>query len=173
MYATNTPRLGIDIGRVIISPAETAGDTSFLHNSDEGAMQTPPNEGAFAAIRALAERFAGRVWLVSKAGPAVAGRSSRWLRHWGFFSETGVSPQHLHFCRERAGKRPIAEALRLTHFIDDRADVLGHLRGVVPGLFLFGPQRRPAPAWVCPVLDWRAAEREVVQSLSSPVRAAR
>jgi hypothetical protein len=45
--------------------------------------------------------------------------------------------------------------LRLTHFIDDRTDVLHHLEGLVPHRYLFGPQRKPVtveglvllPAW--------------------------
>lgn len=44
---------------------------------------------------------------------------------------------HVRFCRDRAGKVPICRELRITHFIDDRADVLGHLEGTVPRLYRF------------------------------------
>jgi hypothetical protein len=43
--------------------------------------------------------------------------------------------------------------------IDDRADVLVHLDGIVQDRLLFGEQDRPAPAWATPVRDW-AAVRE-------------
>jgi hypothetical protein len=62
-----------------------------------------------------------------------------------------------HRSRRRAEKRGHARELALTHFIDDRADVLEHLRGVVSHLFLFGAQAGSIPDWVVPVADWRAA----------------
>lgn len=151
----NMHRLGIDIGKVIIKPAQTRGDTSFLDGSDEEAMKTLPNEGAFEAIAQLCALFEKRVWLVSKAGDKVAGRTRRWLRTWGFFEKTKVPLPNLYFCKERSDKRGICESLRITHFIDDRVDVLGHLKGVVPWLCLFGPQpARQSVSWVQPAANW-------------------
>jgi hypothetical protein len=46
--------------------------------------------------------------------------------------------------------------LGLTHFIDDRTDVLDHLRGVVPHLYLFGVQTGAIPPWTVHVIDWPA-----------------
>lgn len=50
------------------------------------------------------------------------------------------------FCRERPQKAPICAELGITHFIDDRADVLEPMCGIVANRFLFGPQRAPAVA---------------------------
>jgi hypothetical protein len=159
-------RLGIDIGRVIIKPAETKDDTSFLHGSDEEAMETLPNTDAFESILALSNFFQGKVWLVSKAGQKVSMRTRQWLKTWDFYQQTRVSPANLYFCKERADKRGICERLRITHFIDDRLDVLTHMRGVVPSLYLFGPQPpRPPIAWAKPVLTWRAVLEEFALSL--------
>jgi hypothetical protein len=41
------------------------------------------------------------------------------------------------FCRQRHEKAAICRELGLTHFIDDRLEVLSHLLGTVPHLYLF------------------------------------
>jgi hypothetical protein len=58
----------------------------------------------------------------------------------------------------RREKADHARALGLTHFIDDRLDVLGHLEGLVPHRFLFGPQRQPYTTGptLAHVPDWDA-----------------
>jgi hypothetical protein len=64
--------LGIDIGRVLISPDPAGGgDTSFIGGSLEAALATPPYEGMFEALPALVQHFGGKVWLVSKARSRV------------------------------------------------------------------------------------------------------
>ncbi len=156
------PRLGIDIGRVIIAPPEVEGaDTSFLGGTDESAMPTPPSDGAFEAIRRLVDLFEGRVWLVSKCGAKIQNRSRLWLHHWRFFDETGLKPENLRFCRQRPEKAIHCAKLGITHFVDDRVDVLRHLREGVPHLFLFGPQRKDVPEWSIWVRTWADTEREI------------
>lgn len=151
-----TVRVGIDIGRVLMCPADDDGrpDTSFLHAPEAEALAIPPAPHAFDVIRELVDRFGGNVWLVSKAGPRIQSMTLRWLEHQRFYAQTSVPPTHVRFCRERAEKRLHAVKLRLSHFIDDRLDVLAHLRGVVAHLYLFGAQRAPAPDWGHPVRDW-------------------
>lgn len=105
----------------------------------------------------LVERFEGRVWLVSKAGPRVQEKTRHWLRHHRFFERTGIAPENLRFCLERPQKAEHCKELGITHFIDDRPDVLDHLEGVVRHRFLFGPQRKPhVSAGVVTVPSWRA-----------------
>jgi hypothetical protein len=154
------PRLGIDIGRVIIGGGDQPGaDTAFLDGDERRAMQTPPIDGAFSAIAELTVAFAGRVWLVSKAGLRVQERTRRWLDVHAFFCMTGVPRTNLRFCRERPQKAEHARELVLTHFIDDRFDVLLALRGIVGRLLLFGPQRRTVVpvAWMQAAPTWSAA----------------
>jgi len=151
-------RIGLDIGRVIINPAGTHGkeDTSFLGGSDANAMETPPSPGAFEVIRELVEFYEGRVWLVSKCGPRIQRRSRDWLRHQRFYEQTGLDRKNLRFCLKRPDKAIHCRQLQLTHFVDDRLDVLRHLRGVTPNRFLFGHQKPKVqiPDWVTPVTDW-------------------
>jgi hypothetical protein len=150
------PRLGIDIGRVIIGGE--GADTQFLAGDEASAMATPAVAGAFDAIAELMRLFDGDVWLVSKAGPRIQARTRRWLDERGFFDATFVPRDHLRFCRERREKADHTLTLELTHFIDDRFDVLRLLEGIVPHRFLFGPQRRPYASGptLTQVRDWRA-----------------
>jgi hypothetical protein len=165
--------LGIDIGRVIIGPVDDDGhaDTSFLSGTPERAMETPPAAGAFAAIAQLAEAFDGAVWLVSKCGPRVQAKTRRWLDHWRFWATTGIAPDHIRFCLERPDKALHCHELGVTHFIDDRLDVLVHLRGFVPRLYLFGHQKERAPVWVTPVVTWPAVVAAVLRELGGNAQA--
>jgi hypothetical protein len=159
-------RLGVDIGRVII--AGDGPDTSFVGGSDEEALRAPAMPGAFDSLSRLRARFEGRVWLVSKCGPRVQARTRLWLAHHRFFERTGIDPEHLRFCRTRPEKAPICAKLGITCFIDDRADVLAAMSGVVPKRLLFGA-RVASIAGVIAVENWEAAEAEassVVRGIS-------
>lgn len=163
-------KLGIDIGRVLIAPDAPDGkaDTSFIGGPLEAALATPPYDGMFEAVPGLVQIFRGQVWLVSKAGPRVQEKTRHWLRHHRFFERTGISSENLRFCLERSQKAQHSLELGLTHFIDDRPDVLGHLDGVVPNRFLFGPQRRPsALPGIVPVPTWAEAHATIAGSVGS------
>lgn len=161
-YAAAPRALGIDIGRVIISDGEGAGDTSFLGGSEADSLRTPPMRGALEVIAQLVEALEGRVWLVSKCGPSVQARTRRWLAHWRFHERTGLPSRQVRFCRQRHEKAPICASLGLQAFIDDRTDVLAPMAGVVPWRFLYGPQRHAIPAGLVWVRDWDAVERELL-----------
>jgi hypothetical protein len=161
-----TMTLGIDIGRVIISAGGGSHDTSFIGGTAEAALATPPMEGAFDHIARLVEAFSGRAWLVSKCGPRIQERTRRWLEHHRFHEWTGLHPERVVFCLERPQKAEHCERLGITHFIDDRADVLAAMRGRVPHLFLFAAQPDPAaPDWYEPVPDWSHAAAAVLRTV--------
>lgn len=148
-------RIGIDIGRVIIGPViDGKADTSFLGSRLEDAMRTPPAPGAFAGVADLVARTGGQAWLVSKCGPGVQAKTRAWLDHHEFWRHTGMDRRHLRFCLKRPDKAVHARELRLTAMIDDRADVLAHLEGIVADRLLFGEQDRPAPRWATQVFNW-------------------
>ena len=118
--------------------------------------------GAFETIRFLVERFGPlNVWLVSKCGERIRERTKWWLSHHRFWVETNMNPSNIRFCRKRHEKAPICEELGLTHFIDDRADCLGPMRGIVEHRFLFGPQRREPKDNVTRVLTWEDVKLKV------------
>jgi hypothetical protein len=161
------PRLGVDFGRVINEgSAEPGGDdTTFLSGGFDDAMRTPEMPGLYDVLPGLVARFEGRVWIVSKCGERIQERTSQWLDHHNFWARTGIFPDHVRFCRQRPEKAIHCKQLAITHFIDDRRDVLGHLRGLVDHLYLFGPQKLPAPDWVVATPTWADVQDRI--SLSS------
>ena len=118
-------QLGVDIGGVIISRADDRGDTSFFSGNFLDTLAEPSAFDALARLRR--ERFGVAIHLVSKCGPKVESKTRQWLAHWDFFGVTGIPEANLHFCRARQDKGPICEKLGVTHFIDDRQDVLANL----------------------------------------------
>jgi hypothetical protein len=146
--------LGVDVGGVIIQPADDDADTSFF---GDHYLRTPAVPGVFNGLAALvAARFGPAVHLVSKCGEQTEARTREWLAHHDFHRHTGIPPANVHFCRTRRGKAPIAAALRLTHFVDDKLEVLSYLSSV-PHRFLF----RPRPAEVAAYAEHLSAVHQV------------
>ena len=131
-----TDILGVDVGGVIIDRVSDESDTSFF---GDNYLRTPAVDSAFEALRLLnADRFAGRVFLVSKCGARVQAKTLDWLEHHRFYDLTGVPREHVRFCRKRHEKAGICQELGVTHFVDDRLEVLSYLEAV-PALYLFRP----------------------------------
>lgn len=128
-------KLGIDIGGVIIDRVADDSDTSFFGGR---YLETPAVPDAFAVIAALRPGFES-VYLVSKCGKNTERKTREWLAHTGFHETTGVPAENVHFCRQRHEKAPICESLGITHFVDDRLEVLAYLASV-ERRFLFRPQ---------------------------------
>jgi len=175
VHSPRQPRLGIDIGRVIIdgSAHPAGGDTTFFTGDDAALLATPEVAGAVASIARLVGLFDGQVWLVSKCGPRVEKRTLRWLDGHRFHERTGVARDHLRFCRARAEKRYHCEELDLTHFIDDRPEVHSAIQGVVDHQYLFGPQSRVVPDYGIAAPAWPAVEALIRQTFTSdpqPIR---
>lgn len=159
------PRLGVDFGRVIQGGAPEAGeeDTTFLAGGLEQAMRTPATPGMFDVLPRLVARFGGRAWVISKCGERVQRRTLQWLDHHDFYQRTGIARGNVRFCRRRADKAVHCAELAITHMIDDRLDVHAALRGVVPCLYLFGPQTAAAPDWVRPAPTWADLESLIAE----------
>lgn len=161
------PALGVDVGGVIIDRIATGEDTSFFGSQP---LLTPAVDGVFETLALLAEEpFEGRVHIVSKAGPKVAGNTRAWLHHHEFFPRTGIPAENLHFVRQRADKAPVCARLGITHFVDDRLDVLGHLTTVTHRyLFVGGLGDEPAPTDVPPWATVAHAWAELVDIIRQP-----
>lgn len=164
-------RLGIDIGKVIMSPVVGGkADTSFISGGIEQALRTPPSPGAFSNIPLLVKAFSDQVWLISKAGHNVQRKTRLWLQHHRFYERTGISANRLRFCLKRHEKADHCRAVQITHFVDDRMDVLSHLRGIVPKLYLFGeqPRLKKIPSWVTHTLNWDETLKVILEDIGSP-----
>jgi hypothetical protein len=171
MTARNSPRqprLGIDIGRVIIDgPSHPGGgDTAFFQGDDATMLATPEMAGAVECIARLTRALDGRVWLVSKCGPRVQARTVRWLNAHDFYRRTALPPGNLRFCLTRPDKRGHCLDLGLTHFVDDHPEVHDAIQGAVDYQYFFGPQAQPVPAYGVHAPTWADAERLIGESLA-------
>lgn len=128
-------RLGVDVGGVIIGADNDT--TMFTKNY----LDAKPVAGAFEALAILRERFLGQMYIVSKAGPEMQEKTQKWFLHHDFYGKVGMSAGDVFFCRERADKAPICKRLSVTHFIDDRADVLSYLVPLKIKTYWFGQAR--------------------------------
>ena len=134
--SVNEPEVfGVDIGGVIIDRVSEDDETETMrHHSYAEAAAV---EGAVEAIARLVEqRFREHVWLVSRCDESTEPTLLEWLERHNFFGSTGVPRSHVLFCRQRHEKAAICRQLGATHFIDDRLEVLSHLVGTVPHLYL-------------------------------------
>lgn len=134
-------RLGIDIGKVIIDGARNDGtDTAFF---SDNFLRTTALPGAFDTISKLVAQFTPEnVFLVSKCGPRVQEKSLAWLAHHKFWEQTGMDPKAYRFCLQRSEKAGICKTLGITHFIDDRAEILVSMQGIVTHRYVFNPSDR-------------------------------
>ncbi|MGC5019570.1 hypothetical protein [Micromonospora sp. DT47] len=146
-------RLGVDVGGVIIERSEGTDDTSFF---GPNYLRTPPVAGVFEALAELVPRF-DEAYVVSKCEEPTERRTREWLAHHDFHARTGIGPERLHFCRTRPEKGPIAAQLGLTHFVDDRLEVLGHL-DTVPYRYLFRPRQDEVDAYAAQLAGVRRVE---------------
>ncbi len=135
MFDTTKSVLGIDIGKVLM------GDTDGKVLSSTNYLDVPEIPGAIRAVKELYVGFEGQVCLVSKCGGVTQVKTRHWFAHREFFQTTGVDPNHIFFCEERVGKAPICKQLGVTHFIDDRLEVLGYLH-TVRYRYLFRPNEK-------------------------------
>jgi hypothetical protein len=161
------PRLGVDIGRVIIdgSAHPDGGDTVFFTGDVEQMLRTPAVDGAFESLARLVARFSGRAWLVSKCGERVERRTLAWLAHHDFAARTGIPLASVRFCRRRLDKAIHCAELAITHFVDDRLDVHEALRGLVPHRYLFGAHPDTPPSWVVHTPTWADVEARIGSDL--------
>jgi hypothetical protein len=133
-------KIGIDIGGVIIDRAHNDGtDTSLFGDNYLNAKDVDWAIDSIGMLNQKHDAFKDNVWIVSKCGANIERKSREWLEHCGFHTKTGIPKERLHFCRDRRDKAPIAEKLGLTHFIDDKLEVLSYMKGIVKNRILFNP----------------------------------
>ena len=126
--------LGVDVGGVIIDRVNDGTDTSFFGRN---FLLTTAVPDVFDVLKSLSGRF-NKIVVISKCGQRIQEQSLQWLAHHDFYQRTGIEVTDVHFCRERRDKAGICQRLGVTHFVDDRLEVLGYLT-TVSNLFLFQP----------------------------------
>jgi len=129
--------LGIDIGGVI---SEHRNDTRSAEADPEAYLRSPAVRDSCETIaRLVAERFGDRVYFVSKCRWKMQLKTRLWLAEQKVYEATGIARDHVWFCLERHEKAEICKVLGVTHFVDDRLEILGSLV-TVPHKVLFRPK---------------------------------
>lgn len=123
-------RIGIDLGNVIIGGG--GEDTSFF---SENFMKTPEVPGAADALFELREQ-GHELHVISKCGQVTELRSVVWLSNKRFVPWVFLE-RRLNFVRKRHLKAPMAQALEIDIFIDDRQDIIDSMEGIVEYPILF------------------------------------
>jgi len=131
--------LGVDIGNVIINHRLVDPNDKTLH--EERYSTIPSVEGSFEALKKLNNYFNGQVYLISKCTEWAQEKILIWFKDNNFYTRTGISPENVYFVRERHEKDVLCRKLRITHFIDDRLEVLSHMIESTPKLYLFQPEK--------------------------------
>ena len=124
-------RVGIDIGGVMCidksDMPRSAVQTWWL----DAAQEVPH---AMAGVKRLVEAYGpDNVFVISKARH----RMQRLLEIWLFSTmdicgQTGILRGNIHFCTDRSGpngKGVVADALRISHFVDDKLECLQSIYG--------------------------------------------
>ena len=128
--------LGVDVGGVVLDFIPYFN--TELDFGGNNYLQTPEMKDAISSIKKLNEsKFKGNIFVVSKHGKDGPGRILEWLHSKNFFANTGIPENHFFPCAERHEKEGIVRKLGITHFVDDRAEVLEPMVNVVPNLYLF------------------------------------
>ena len=86
-------------------------------------------------------------FLVSKCGPRTEARTREWLVEAGFLDAIGMPAGHVWLCRQRPDKAGVCAELGVSHFVDDRLEVLSYMPAVAER-YLFRPDRDEVAAFV-------------------------
>jgi hypothetical protein len=127
--------LGVDIGNVIINHR---GQQDMSIDRKEYSL-IPAESGVFEALNYLKRTTFPTIYLVSRCSSWAEESILEWLRANDFYTKTGIMRNQVYFCRERHQKAEVCLKLGITHFIDDRMEILSYLNGKVRNLYLFKP----------------------------------
>lgn len=129
--------LGVDIGNVIINNRLNDPEVNKVDETVYAAF--PPSEYVFDSLKTLNDYFNGEVYLLSKCTEWAQEQILLWLKAHDFYTKTGVKEENVLFVRQRHEKDGVCRKLGITHFIDDRLEVLSHMVESTPNLILFQP----------------------------------
>src|SRR5579884_3346078 len=130
--------LGVDIGNVIINHRSVNHADSTLFDYRYSTIPATPD--VYSSLKALNNGpFDGRIFLISKCTDTAECKILTWLKDNDFYGKTNINPKNVFFVKDRIGKAEVCIEHRITHFIDDRLEVLSAMIGKVPNLFLYQP----------------------------------
>ena len=149
-------RLGVDIGGPIMaSPNELFFSDRYL--------EVPLVPGVVASLTRLRARFAGHIYLIS-TNIRRRPQALEILEKHRILDLVGRD--HVLMCETDAAKADACREIGISHFVDDRIEVLD-LMTTVTRRYLFGGapaagDDRPLPANTLLVTSWSAIERDLL-----------
>jgi hypothetical protein len=123
-------RLGLDFGDTIVTANNQAGKALKM-SEDPKYLNRQEMPDAITSIARLVSIFTPQdVFIVSRCSLIGEQKIMAWLYYHNFWEQTGVLRENIRFCRERHEKGPICQKLGITHFVDDRLEVLAAMNTV-------------------------------------------
>lgn len=159
--------LGVDIGNVIINNRLNDPEVNKVDEAVYAAF--PPSEGVFDALKTLNDYFKGEAYLLSKCTEWAQIQILLWLKTHDFYAKTGIKQENVYFVRQRHEKDAVCRKLGITHFIDDRLEVLSHMIESTPNLMLFQPDQDEVNEFkeflpkVTVVSDWNDVVAKIIK----------
>jgi hypothetical protein len=152
--------LGIDLGGVVFDFKPVFKPEGLTR---EEVLATPEVRDSIESLAYLNQTiFKDSIYLVSKYGKNSGPDSTKdWLEQHNFHERTGIPIDHLYQCSEKEGKAPIVKKLGITHFVDDRAEVMSFFADFVPNLYHFQSLCEDRTVWASKiphlifVHDWK------------------
>ncbi len=158
--------LGVDIGNVIIN--NRLNDPEVVKVDEVVYAAFPPSEGVFDSLKTLNDYYAGEVYLISKCTEWAQVQILAWLTSHDFYVKTGIKPNHVNFVRQRNEKDAVCIRLGVTHFVDDRLEVLSYMIESTPNLILFQPDQEEVNEFkqflpkVTVANDWNEVVKQII-----------
>jgi hypothetical protein len=113
------------------------GDTIFYKLEDHSKIIF---DNAIRVILRMTDDPHTIVHIISRVNEEQEHRGIKWMTDTDFLAQINLPRDHVHFCRERRDKADIARALKVTHHIDDRPEVMAHMeRSIYKYLFRPNP----------------------------------
>ena len=161
--------LAIDLGNVIIDHKSFGTTPEYVLSGDYRAIPEVPD--SISVISQLAHGpFHSRVHVMYNASTVANEKIQEWLRHHEFSSRTGISSEKIHRSEHGRDKSALCLCHNVTHFIDDRLEVLGMLVKTVNNLFLLNAHEEEVSAfrrhlpYVIKLSTWLEIERALNKS---------
>ncbi len=121
------PRIGFDVGNVILETDTDGSRPAEIRHAGSHPLDLPQSyvDGALSVIRDTVGKLgAQNVHIISKCGVSMQQKTQRYFEETNFFDKTNFARENVWFVKKRAEKAPIAARLALTHFVDDRSQIL-------------------------------------------------
>ena len=129
--------LGVDINGPIVERLEPF---NLFNLPGDRHYPTRLVDGAVDALQTLRQAF-DTIYVISVCRPRQIKHSRAFLEKHDFYQRSGIRFEDVHYCFGKGSKAPVCAQLGVTHFVDDRLEVLSSLESV-PHKFLFDGRKR-------------------------------